>query len=148
VSTDSVYSHLAWCNLSRKEGGLGPDLKLPLIADPSHRISRDYGVLLEDEGIDLRGLFIIDPKGILRQITINDLPVGRSVEETLRLVKAFQFTDKHGEVCPIDWTEGSETIKANPKDSLEYFSAAEKKRSAEDMNGVAHTGGALKRVKH
>jgi alkyl hydroperoxide reductase subunit AhpC len=76
----------------RKEGGLGPDLKLPLIADKSMKISREYGVLIEEEGIALRGLFLIDPKGILRQITINDLPVGRSVDETIRLVKAFQFT--------------------------------------------------------
>ncbi|KAF8916381.1 peroxiredoxin, partial [Mucidula mucida] len=108
---------------ARKEGGLGPDLKLPLIADKNMSIARDYGVLLEDEGVALRGLFIIDPKGILRQITVNDLPVGRSVEETLRLVKAFQFTDKHGEVCPANWQEGGETMKADPKGSKEYFSA-------------------------
>ncbi|ESK85062.1 2-cysteine peroxiredoxin [Moniliophthora roreri MCA 2997] len=121
VSTDSQYSHFAWANQPRKEGGLGPNLKLPLIADRSMSISRDYGVLLEEQGIALRGLFIIDPKGTLRQITVNDLPVGRSVEETLRLVKAFQFTDKHGEVCPANWSEGGKTIKADPKSSLEYF---------------------------
>lgn len=91
VSTDSHFSHLAWTQKPRNEGGLGPDLVLPLLADKSMKISRDYGVLLE-EGVALRGLFIIDPKGTLRQITVNDLPVGRSVEETLRLVKAFQFT--------------------------------------------------------
>lgn len=108
VSTDSKYSHFAWATQDRKEGGLGPDLALPLVADRNMSISRDYGVLLEEEGIALRGLFIIDPKGILRyvfitlyslpiltllrQITVNDLPVGRSVDETLRLIKAFQFT--------------------------------------------------------
>ncbi|KAF9449237.1 2-cysteine peroxiredoxin [Macrolepiota fuliginosa MF-IS2] len=124
ISTDSKFSHFAWATQGRKEGGLGPDLKLPLIADRSMQISRDYGVLLEDEGIALRGLFIIDPKGTLRQITVNDLPVGRSVDETLRLIKAFQFTDKHGEVCPANWTEGSKTIKPNPTDKLEYFSSA------------------------
>jgi alkyl hydroperoxide reductase subunit AhpC len=91
VSTDSTYSHFAWASQPRKEGGLGPDLKLPLIADRNQKISRDYGVLIEEEGIALRGLFIIDPKGILRQITVNDLPVGRSVDETVRLIKAFQF---------------------------------------------------------
>lgn len=91
VSTDSAYSHFAWANQPRKEGGLGPDLKLPLIADRNQKISRDYGVLIEEEGVALRGLFIIDPKGILRQITVNDLPVGRSVDETIRLIKAFQF---------------------------------------------------------
>ncbi|GBE85646.1 peroxiredoxin [Sparassis latifolia] len=122
VSTDSHFSHLAWAMKDRKEGGLGPDLKLPLVADRNMKISRDYGVLIEEEGVALRGLFIIDPKGILRQITINDLAVGRSVDETIRLVKAFQFTDEYGEVCPANWTEGSKTIKADPKGSLEYFS--------------------------
>jgi hypothetical protein len=95
ISTDSKYSHFAWATQTRKEGGLGPDLHLPLIADRNMAISRDYGVLLEDEGIALRGLFIIDPKGILRQITVNDLPVGRSVEETVRLIQAFQFTVRY-----------------------------------------------------
>ncbi|CED82194.1 thioredoxin-like protein [Phaffia rhodozyma] len=125
VSCDSEYSHLAWANLPRQEGGLGPDLKLALLADRSQKVARDYGVLLEDEGIALRGLFLIDPKGTLRQITINDLPVGRSVEETIRLIKAFQFTDEHGEVCPANWDPESNnsTIKTDPKSSLEYFSA-------------------------
>ncbi|PBK60906.1 thioredoxin-like protein [Armillaria solidipes] len=123
VSTDSQHSHFAWANQPRKEGGLGPNLKLTLIADRNMSISRDYGVLLEEEGIALRGLFIIDPKGILRQITVNDLPVGRSVDETIRLIKAFQFTDKHGEVCPANWHEGDKTMKADPKGSKEYFSA-------------------------
>ena len=96
-STDSHFSHLAWCHKSRKEGGLG-DMQIPLLADKSMAISRAYGVLKEDEGLTFRGLFIIDPEGKLRQITVNDLPVGRDVDETLRLVQAFQFTDKHGEV--------------------------------------------------
>ncbi|OJT07227.1 Peroxiredoxin 1 [Trametes pubescens] len=124
VSTDSHFSHLAWATQPRKQGGLGPDLKLPLIADKNQKISRDYNVLIEEEGIALRGLFLIDPKGTLRQITVNDLPVGRSVEETIRLVQAFQFTDEHGEVCPANWQAGSKTIKADPKGSLEYFSTA------------------------
>ncbi|CAL1701739.1 unnamed protein product [Somion occarium] len=123
VSTDSQYSHFAWASQPRNQGGLGPDLKLPLIADRSMSISRDYGVLIEEEGVALRGLFIIDPKGTLRQITVNDLPVGRSVDETIRLIKAFQFT-KYGEVCPANWKEGGKTIKADPKASLEYFSSA------------------------
>ncbi|KAF8139029.1 thioredoxin-like protein [Boletus edulis] len=124
VSTDSQYSHFAWAQQPRKQGGLGPDLKLPLVADRNMQIARDYDVLIEEEGISLRGLFIIDPKGIIRQITVNDLPVGRSVDETIRLLQAFQFTDKHGEVCPVGWTEGSKTIKADPKESLDYFSKA------------------------
>ncbi|KLO09685.1 peroxiredoxin [Schizopora paradoxa] len=138
VSTDSHFSHLAWAQTPRKEGGLGPDLKLPLVADKNMKISADYGVLIEEEGIALRGLFIIDPKGILRQITVNDLPVGRSVDETLRLVKAFQFTDKHGEVCPANWTEGSRTMKADPVGSKEYFSTA----NGENGHANGHTNGA------
>ncbi|KAF5336179.1 hypothetical protein D9611_006334 [Ephemerocybe angulata] len=125
VSTDSKFSHFAWATQDRKEGGLGPNLTIPLIADRNMKISRDYGVLLEDEGIALRGLFIIDPKGILRQITVNDLPVGRSVDETIRLIKAFQFTEKYGEVCPANWTEGSATIKADPVSKLEYFGSVQ-----------------------
>ncbi|XP_072918036.1 peroxiredoxin-1-like [Hemitrygon akajei] len=120
ASTDSHFSHLAWINTPRKQGGLG-HMNVPLVADLTHSISKDYGVLKEDEGISYRGLFIIDEKGILRQITINDLPVGRSVDETLRLVQAFQFTDKHGEVCPAGWKPGSDTIKPDVQSSKKYF---------------------------
>lgn len=120
-STDSHFSHLAWINTPRKQGGLG-EMNIPLLADKSMKISRDYGVLLEEEGLTFRGLFIIDPQGKLRQITVNDLPVGRSVDETLRLVQAFQFTDKHGEVCPAGWKPGMDTIKPSTADSKAYFS--------------------------
>uniref|UniRef100_A0A8B9WN14 Peroxiredoxin-2 n=1 Tax=Bos mutus grunniens TaxID=30521 RepID=A0A8B9WN14_BOSMU len=96
VSVDSQFTHLAWINTPRKEGGLGP-LNIPLLADVTRKLSSDYGVLKEDEGIAYRGLFVIDGKGVLRQVTINDLPVGRSVDEALRLVQAFQYTDEHGE---------------------------------------------------
>lgn len=96
-STDSEYSLLAWTNASKRDGGLGK-INIPLLSDKNHSIAKDYGVLIEEEGIALRGLFLIDPNGIVRQITINDLPVGRSVDETLRLIDAFQFTDKYGEV--------------------------------------------------
>ena len=88
-SVDSHFTHLAWMNTPRKEGGLGR-LDIPLLSDLTHSISKDYGVYLEDNGHTLRGLFIIDDRGVLRQITMNDLPVGRSVDETLRLVQAFQ----------------------------------------------------------
>nr|XP_033772132.1 peroxiredoxin-1 [Geotrypetes seraphini] len=121
ASVDSHFCHLAWTNTARIEGGLG-SMKIPLLADVKHTISKDYGVLKEDEGISFRGLFIIDDKGILRQITINDLPVGRSVEETLRLVQAFQYTDKYGEVCPAGWKPGGDTIKPDIEKSKEYFS--------------------------
>jgi len=119
-STDSEFSHFAWIQQPRKEGGLG-EMKIPLIADPTHQIARDYGVLIEDQGVAFRGLFIIDGKGVLRQITINDLPVGRDVDEALRLVQAFQYTDKHGEVCPAGWKPGKPTIKPGVKESKEYF---------------------------
>ncbi|KAG9469726.1 peroxiredoxin-1 [Eleutherodactylus coqui] len=121
ASVDSHFCHLAWTNNPREEGGLGP-MKIPLVADNLHTISKDYGVFKEDEGLSFRGLFIVDEKGILRQITINDLPVGRSVDETLRLVQAFQHTDKYGEVCPAGWKPGSDTIKPDVKKSKEYFS--------------------------
>ncbi|XP_053293246.1 peroxiredoxin-1 [Pleuronectes platessa] len=121
ASVDSHFSHFAWTNTPRKQGGLG-SMKIPLVADTRRTISTDYGVLKEDEGIAFRGLFIIDDKGVLRQITINDLPVGRSVDETLRLVQAFQFTDKHGEVCPAGWKPGSDTIKPDIQKSKDFFS--------------------------
>merc|ERR1712012_164712 len=105
----------------RKEGGLG-DMTMPLLADKSMAISRAYGVLKEDEGLTFRGLFIIDPEGKLRQITVNDLPVGRDVDETLRLVQAFQFTDKHGEVCPAGWKPGKKSMKPNHAGVAEYLS--------------------------
>jgi len=120
ISTDSHFSHLAWINQPRKQGGLG-GLQYPLVSDFNKEISREYGVLIEEAGIALRGLFIVDPQGVLRQMSINDLPVGRSVDETLRLIKAFQFVEKHGEVCPANWTPDSPTIKPNPEGSLEYF---------------------------
>ncbi|RZF38458.1 hypothetical protein LSTR_LSTR011948 [Laodelphax striatellus] len=125
VSCDSHFSHLAWINTPRKDGGLG-GLKYPLLADFSKEISKKYGILIEGDGIPLRGLFIIDPEGKIRQITVNDLPVGRSVEEVLRLIKAFQFVEKHGEVCPANWNPESPTIKPNPVESQEYFKKVNK----------------------
>jgi len=121
VSVDSKFSHLAWIKASRKEGGLGGKLNYPLVSDITKSISRDYGVLLEKDGIALRGLFIIDPKGVVRQITVNDLPVGRSVDETLRLIKAFQYNEKHGEVCPSDWQPGKPTMKGDPQGSKQFW---------------------------
>lgn len=96
VSVDSHFSHLAWINTPRKQGGLG-DLQYPLLADITKKISVDYDVLIKEQGIALRGLFIIDPNGVIRQKTVNDLPVGRSVDETLRLIQAIQHFEKHGE---------------------------------------------------
>jgi len=123
ASCDSHFSHLAWVNTPRKEGGLG-NMSIPLLADKSGKIARAYGVYNEETGIPFRGLFIIDKKGNLRQITVNDLPVGRSVDETLRLVQAFQYTDEHGEVCPAGWKPGSKTMKPDPVGSKDYFKSA------------------------
>jgi peroxiredoxin 3 len=118
ASVDSEYSHLAWTKTARKDGGLGSDLRLPLLSDFDKNMSRNYGVLI-DERVSLRGLFIIDPTGTVRHATINDLGIGRSVDETLRVVKAIQFNDKHGEVCPANWQPGKSTI--NTSNPNEYF---------------------------
>jgi alkyl hydroperoxide reductase subunit AhpC len=123
VSIDSRFSHLAWINTPRTKGGLG-DLHYPLVEDLTKSISTDYGVLLP-EGIALRGLFVIDQKGIVRHITINDLPLGRSVDEVLRVLDALQHFEKHGEVCPADWKPGS--LALDPKKANEYFEKANAK---------------------
>lgn len=122
VSVDSHYTHLAWVNTPRNKGGLG-EINFPMVADLTKSIATDYDVLL-DAGIALRGLFVIDPKGIIRHSTVNDLPVGRNVEEPLRIIQAFQYVEKHGEVCPANWKQGSATMKADPKGSQEYFQKA------------------------
>ncbi|MFK7991443.1 MAG: peroxiredoxin [Sandaracinaceae bacterium] len=124
VSVDSAFSHLAWQKAPRDKGGLG-DVRFPLIADITKQISEDYGVLLhegDDAGVALRGLFLIDKEGIVRHVTINDLPLGRSTDEVLRLIDALQHVEKHGEVCPANWSEGADTIKPDPDGSQEYFS--------------------------
>ena len=125
VSVDSHFTHLAWTQMDRKEGGLS-GLTYPLVADLNKSIARDYGVLIEEAGIALRGLFIINPEGKVAAATVHDLPVGRSTDETLRVIKAFQFVAKHGEVCPANWSEGKATMKADPKGSKEYFGKANK----------------------
>lgn len=120
VSIDSKFSHLAWIQTPRSEGGLGK-LNYPLVSDLNKTISRDYGVLLEGAGIALRGLFLIDRQGIIRHTVVNDLPLGRSVDETLRMINALQYFEQHGEVCPANWKPGSATIKPDPKGAKEYF---------------------------
>jgi peroxiredoxin 1 len=114
---DSQYCHLAWIKTPRKEGGLG-GCGFPLLADITKSASADYGVLCADggdAGLAYRGLFIINREGVLVQQTVNIMPVGRSVDETLRLVQAFQFHDKHGEVCPANWKPGSATMNPDPE---------------------------------
>ena len=124
-SIDSHFSHKEWANKPREEGGLKP-MKIPMLADISQAISARYGVRINDEkdessGISLRGTFIIDNKGILRHLSINDLPVGRSVDEVIRTLKAFQYVDKHGEVCPAQWDEGKKTIPVGKDDKVKDF---------------------------
>lgn len=121
VSVDSHFSHLAWRNTPRTDGGLG-QINYPLVADLNKQIAQSYGVLLAG-GIALRGLFLIDKTGVVRHEVINDLPLGRSVDEALRMVKALQYFEKNGEVCPADWKEGARTIKPTVKDSKSFFNA-------------------------
>jgi len=105
VSTDSKYSHRAWIKTPRSENGLG-EIKFPLGADVTHKVCRDYGVLIEEEGIALRGLFIIDPEGYVRYQVVNDNNIGRSVDETLRVLQALQT----GGLCPSDWKPGQKLL--------------------------------------
>jgi peroxiredoxin (alkyl hydroperoxide reductase subunit C) len=121
VSVDSKFTHLAWCNQPRAGGGLG-EITYPLISDLNKEISKAYDVLLPG-GVALRGLFLIDKQGVVRHQVVNDLPLGRSVDEALRMVKALQYFEANGEVCPANWKEGSATIKATPADSKKFFAA-------------------------
>lgn len=122
ISTDSEYTHLAWTKTPRESGGLGK-MNIPLLADKNHSISTNYGILKADEGIAFRGLFIIDGMGFLRQITMNDLPVGRDVDETIRLVQAYKFTDEHGEVCPAGWRKGKKSMKPTQEGVSNYLAS-------------------------
>ncbi|KAL9256400.1 2-Cys peroxiredoxin BAS1, chloroplastic-like protein [Drosera capensis] len=121
VSVDSVFSHLAWVQTDRKSGGLG-DLKYPLISDVTKSISKSYNVLIHDQGIAPRGLFIIDKEGIIPHSTINNLAIGRSVDETLRTLQALQYKQENpDEVCPAGWKPGDKSLKPDLKLSKAYF---------------------------
>lgn len=119
-SVDSHFSHLAWTQTDRKDGGIG-EIKYPLLSDLNKEIATAYEVLNEG-GVALRGLFLIDDKDVIQHATINNLSVGRNVDEALRLLKGYQFTAEKGEVCPANWDEGKDTMKPDPKGSKEYFS--------------------------
>lgn len=121
VSIDSAFSHLAWKKTKINDGGIG-DIQYPLVADLDKSISRAYEVLL-DVGIALRGLFLIDREGIVRHQVVNDLPLGRSVEEALRVLHALQFTEKHGDVCPANWKKGEEAMKPTAEGVAAYLTA-------------------------
>ena len=123
VSVDSQFSHLSWIQTARNQGGLG-DINYPLVSDLKKEIATAYNVLDDAEGVALRGLFIIDPDGVIMHSTINNLPVGRNVDETLRVLQAFQYVQANpDEVCPANWTPGDKTMKPDPESCKEYFSA-------------------------
>lgn len=119
VSVDSHFTHWAWKNTPVNEGGIG-NIKYPLVADLNKTIANQYGVLLPD-GIALRGLFLIDKEGIVRHAVINDLPLGRNVEEALRMVDALQFHEKHGDVCPANWKEGEDAMTPTAEGVADYL---------------------------
>ncbi|MFH1922885.1 MAG: peroxiredoxin [Planctomycetota bacterium] len=119
VSVDSHFTHLAWKNTPRNQGGIGP-IHYPLVADLDKSISRDYGVLL-DGGIALRGLFLIDKEGVVRHALVNDLPLGRNVDEALRVLDALRYTEEHGEVCPANWRNGEDAMKPTAEGVADYL---------------------------
>jgi peroxiredoxin (alkyl hydroperoxide reductase subunit C) len=118
ASTDSEYTLRAWNATSEMEGGLG-GVHVPLISDCNHKLSRDYGLLIEDEGVAERALFIIDPKGMIRSMTINDADVGRSVDEAQRILDALIFKDEFGEGCPVNWKKGDKGVDIAAKSKVE-----------------------------
>lgn len=119
VSVDSKFSHLAWKNTEVNKGGIG-QIQYPLVADLTKSISRDYDVLMGD-AVALRGTFLIDQDGIVRHQVVNDLPLGRSIEEALRMVDSLQFFQTHGEVCPAGWNKGKQGMKADAKGVADYL---------------------------
>lgn len=120
VSIDSQFSHFAWKNTAVNEGGIG-QVRFPLVADLTKNISRDFDVLFGDS-VALRGSFLIDKDGTVRHAVINDLPLGRNIDEMIRMVDTMLFTNEHGEVCPAGWNKGDEGMKADTKGVADYLS--------------------------
>ena len=118
VSVDSKFTHMAWANTPREDGGI-KGVNYPLVSDLNKQIARDYGVLLE-ESVALRGLFLINKDGILKHSTINHLDLGRSIDEVLRLLDAVDYTEQHGEVCPANWKKGAQAMKPTAEGLKEY----------------------------
>ena len=125
ISIDSQFTHLAWKNTPVNNGGIG-QVKYPLIADVKHEICRAYDVEFGAAGVAFRGSFLIDQKGVVRHQVVNDLPLGRNVDEMLRMVDALQFTEQHGEVCPAGWNKGKAGMKASTAGVAEYLAAHSK----------------------
>ena len=120
VSIDSHFTHNAWRNTPINQGGIGP-VKYSLVADLNHAICKAYDVETPDGNVAFRGSFLIDRNGIVRHQVVNDLPLGRNIDEMLRMVDALQFTEEHGEVCPAGWNKGKKGMKASPKGVAEYL---------------------------
>jgi len=120
VSVDSKYSHLAWKNTEVNKGGIG-QVKYPLVSDLTKSIARDYDVLMGD-AVALRGTFLIDQEGVVRHQLINDLPLGRNIDEAIRMIDALKFFQEHGEVCPAGWNQGKKGMKASTQGVAEYLS--------------------------
>jgi peroxiredoxin (alkyl hydroperoxide reductase subunit C) len=120
VSIDSHFTHNAWRNTPINQGGIGP-VKYALVADLNHAICKAYDVETPDGNVAFRGSFLIDRNGVVRHQVVNDLPLGRNIDEMLRMVDALQFTEEHGEVCPAGWNKGKKGMKANPKGVAEYL---------------------------
>ncbi|MCW8836770.1 MAG: peroxiredoxin [Rhodospirillales bacterium] len=120
VSVDSHFTHLAWKNTPVNKGGLG-NVKFPMVADLTKSISWDYGVLIND-AVALRGTFLIDKEGVVRHQVVNDLPLGRNVDEAIRMIEALQFHEENGEVCPAGWNKGDAGMNASPDGVAEYLS--------------------------
>ena len=120
VSVDSHFSHFAWVNTPKAKGGI-EGVTYPLVADLNKTISADYDVLVDGVGIAYRGLFLIDGEGVVRHQVVNDLPLGRNVDEAIRMVSALKFFEENGEVCPANWTEGEKSMKPNQAGLEEYF---------------------------
>ncbi len=119
-SIDSHFTHQAWRNTAVENGGIGP-VKYPLIADIKHQICRDYDVELDPAGVALRGSFLIDREGVVRHQVVNDLPLGRNIDEMLRMIDALQFHEQHGEVCPAGWNKGDQGMVADSKGVASYL---------------------------
>jgi peroxiredoxin 2/4 len=120
VSIDSHYTHNAWRNTPVDKGGIG-QVRYTLVADMSHKIAKDYGVETPDGMVAFRGSFLIDKEGMVRHQVVNDLPLGRNIDEMLRMVDALQFHEEHGEVCPAGWSSGKAGMKATPDGVADYL---------------------------
>ncbi len=120
VSIDSQFTHNAWRNTPINEGGIGP-VKYPLVADINHAICQAYDVEHPEASVAFRGSFLIDKKGMVRHQVVNDLPLGRNIDEMLRMIDALQFTEEHGEVCPAGWKQGDKGMQATPEGVASYL---------------------------